>query len=200
MQNGDFSGRVAIITGAWRGLGRAVAARLHERGASVAVNVRDCERAEALAKEIGERAFAIPGDVTAEGVPDDIAQRIVERFGRIDILVNNAALPLSTRLPDVSVEEWRKVIEINLTAPFLMTKAVLPAMRGQKYGRIINISSSGGRMVSTLGGAHYTASKAGLLGLTRAAAKELGKFGITVNAICPGMIDTELTREHASDE
>ena len=200
MQNGDFSGRVAIITGAWRGLGRAVAARLHERGASVAVNVRDCERAEALAKEIGERAFAIPGDVTAEGVPDDIAQRIVERFGRIDILVNNAALPLSTRLPDVSVEEWRKVIEINLTAPFLMTKAVLPAMRGQKYGRIINISSSGGRMVSTLGGAHYTASKAGLLGLTRAAANELGKFGITVNAICPGMIDTELTREHASDE
>lgn len=200
MPNGDFSGRVAIITGAWRGLGRAVAARLHERGASVAVNVRDCERAEALAKEIGERAFAIPGDVTAEGVPDDIAQRIVERFGRIDILVNNAALPLSTRLPDVSVEEWRKVIEINLTAPFLMTKAVLPAMRGQKYGRIINISSSGGRMVSTLGGAHYTASKAGLLGLTRAAAKELGKFGITVNAICPGMIDTELTREHASDE
>ncbi len=81
-----------------------------------------------------------------------------------------------------------------------MTKTVLPAMRAQHYGRIINISSSAGRMVSTLGGAHYTASKAGLLGLTRAAAKELGKFGITVNAICPGMIDTELTREHASDE
>jgi NAD(P)-dependent dehydrogenase (short-subunit alcohol dehydrogenase family) len=81
-----------------------------------------------------------------------------------------------------------------------MTKAVLAAMRAQHYGRIINISSSAGRMVSTLGGAHYTASKAGLLGLTRAAAKELGKFGITVNAICPGMIDTELTREHASDE
>jgi 3-oxoacyl-[acyl-carrier protein] reductase len=200
MENGDFSGRVAIITGAWRGLGRAVAARLHERGASVAVNVRDCERAEKLAKEIGDRAFAVPGDVAAEGVPDEIAQRTAERFGRIDILVNNAALPLSTRLPDLSVEEWRKAIEINLTAPFLMTKAVLPVMRAQHYGRIINISSSGGRMVSTLGGAHYTASKAGLLGLTRAAAKELGKFGITVNAICPGMIDTELTREHASDE
>ena len=79
-----------------------------------------------------------------------------------------------------------------------MTKAVLPAMRAQNYGRVINISSSAGRMVSTLGGAHYTASKAGLLGLTRATAKELGKFGITVNAVCPGMIDTELTREHAS--
>ena len=170
------------------------------RGASVAVNVRNSERAETLAKEIGERAFAVPGDVAAEGIPDEIARRTLERFGRIDILVNNAALPLSTRFPDLSAEEWRKAIEVNLTAPFLMTKAVLPAMRAQKYGRIINVSSSAGRMVSTLGGAHYTASKAGLLGLTRAAAKELGKFGITVNAVCPGMIDTELTREHASDE
>jgi NAD(P)-dependent dehydrogenase (short-subunit alcohol dehydrogenase family) len=200
MENANFSGRVAIITGAWRGLGRAAAACLHERGASVAVNVRDRERAETLAKEIGERAFAVAGDIAAEGVPDEIAGCTLERFGRIDILINNAALPLSTRFPDLNAEEWRKAIEVNLTAPFLMTKAVLPAMRAQRYGRIINVSSSGGRMVSTLGGAHYTASKAGLLGLTRAAAKELGKFGITVNAICPGMIDTELTREHASTD
>ncbi len=200
MEKADFAGRVAIVTGAWRGLGRAAAARLHERGALVAVNVRNRERGEALAEEIGERAFAVPGDVAAHGVPDEIARRTLERFGRIDILVNNAALPLSTRFPDLTTEEWRRVIEVNLTAPFLMTKAVLPAMRAQHYGRIINISSSAGRMVSTLGGAHYTASKAGLLGLTRAAAKELGKFGITVNAVCPGMIDTELTREHASDE
>src|SRR5204862_5570969 len=200
MENADFTGRVAIVTGAWRGLGRAAAARRPERGAAVAVNVRDRERAEALAKEIGERAFAVPGDVAAEGVPDEIARRTLERFGRIDILVNNAALPLSTRFPDLTAEEWRRSIEVNLTAPFLMTKAVLPAMRSQHYGRIINISSSAGRMVSTLGGAHYTASKAGLLGLTRAAAKQLGKFGITVNAICPGIIDTELTREHAADQ
>src|SRR6184192_1984111 len=200
MENADFTGRVAIVTGAWRGLGRAAAARLHERGASVAVNVRDCERAEALAKEIGERTLAVPGDVAAEGVPDEIARRTLERFGRIDILVNNAALPLSTRFPDLSAEEWRRAIEVNLTAPFLMTKAVLPAMRAQRYGRIINVSSSAGRMVSTLGGAHYTASKAGLLGLTRAAAKELGKFGITVNAVCPGMIDTELTHENAAPD
>ena len=200
MENADFAGRVAIITGAWRGLGRASAARLYKRGASVAVNVRDPERAEMLAREIGERALGVAGDVAAEGVPEEIAQRTIECFGRIDILVNNAALPLSTRFPDLTVEEWRKAIEVNLTAPFLMTKAVLPAMRAQRYGRIVNISSSGGRMVSTLGGAHYTASKAGLLGLTRATAKELGKFGITVNAVCPGMIDTELTREHASDE
>src|SRR6202008_3158081 len=117
MKNADFSGRVAVVTGAWRGLGRAAAARLHERGASVAVNVRNRERAEALAKEIGERAFAVPGDVATDGVPDEVARRTLERFGRIDILINNAALPLSTRLPDLTAEEWRKVIEVNLTPP-----------------------------------------------------------------------------------
>src|SRR4029077_8996229 len=107
----------------------------------------------------------VPGDVAAEGIPDEIARHTLERFGRIDILINNAALPLSTRFPDLTAEEWRKAIEVNLTAPFLMTKAVLPAMRVQHYGRIINISSSAGRMVSTLGGGHYPASKSGLLGL-----------------------------------
>jgi NAD(P)-dependent dehydrogenase (short-subunit alcohol dehydrogenase family) len=196
----DFTGRVAIITGAWRGLGRAAAERLHERGASVAVNVRDAERAEAVAREIGERALGVAGDVAAPGVPEEIVRRTLERFGRVDIVVNNAAQARSTRFGDLTAEEWREALEINMTAPFLFIKAALPAMKAQRYGRIINISSSAGRMVSTLGGAHYTASKTGLLGLTRAAAKELGVFGITVNAICPGMIDTELTREHAAPE
>jgi len=196
----DFTGRVAIVTGAARGLGRASAARLHERGAAVAVNVRDRERAESVAKSIGERALAVPGDLAAAGVPEQIVRLTLERFGRVDILVNNAALARSTRLPVLSGEEWRAALEVNLTAPFLLIKAVLPAMKAQRYGRIVNISSSAGRMVSTLGGAHYTASKAGLLGLTRAAAKELGPFGITVNAVCPGMIDTELTHENATPE
>jgi len=98
------------------------------------------------------------------------------------------------------VDEWRLAFEVNVTAPFLLIQAALPAMKAQGYGRVVNVSSTAGRTVSTLGGAHYTASKAALLGLTRAAAKELGRFGITVNAVCPGMIDTELTREHASDE
>ena len=192
----DFTGRVAIVTGAWRGLGRAAAERLHERGASVAVNVRDAKRADECARSIGARAFAVPGDVSKDA--EAIVARTLAHFGRVDILVNNAALALSTRFPDLTADEWRAALEVNLTAPFLLTKAVFPAMKAQGYGRIINISSSAGRTVSTLGGAHYTASKAGLLGLTRAAAKELGKFGITVNAVCPGMIDTELTREHAS--
>jgi NAD(P)-dependent dehydrogenase (short-subunit alcohol dehydrogenase family) len=196
----DFAGRVAIITGAGRGLGRAAAERLHERGASVAVNVRDAERAQSLARSIGERVLAVPGDIAAPGVPEEIVRRTLERFGRVDVLVNNAASARSTRFGDLSADEWRQALEVNMTAPFLFIKAALPAMKAQRYGRIINISSSAGRMVSTLGGAHYTASKTGLLGLTRAAAKELGAFGITVNAVCPGMIDTELTREHASPE
>src|SRR5436190_5153806 len=193
----DFTGRVAIVTGAARGLGRAAAERLYERGASVAVNVRDRERAESLASSIGDRAIAVAGDIAAPGVPEEIVRVTLERFGRIDILVNNAAFARSTRFPNLSAGEFRQALEVNLIAPFLLTQAVLPAMKAQNYGRIINISSSAGRMVSTLGGAHYTASKAGLLGLTRAAAKELGTFGISVNAICRGMIDTELTQEYA---
>jgi 3-oxoacyl-[acyl-carrier protein] reductase len=196
----DFAGRVAIVTGAARGLGRATAARLHERGASVAVNVRDGARAERLAREIGERAFAVPADLAAAGVAESIVRSTLDRFGRIDVLVNNAALPLTTRFADISAEEWRRAIEVNLTVPFLLIQAVLPAMKAQHYGRIVNVSSTAGRMVSTLGGAHYTASKTGLLGLTRAAAKELGVHGITVNAVCPGLIDTELTREAAPSE
>jgi 3-oxoacyl-[acyl-carrier protein] reductase len=198
--SGDFAGRVAIVTGAARGLGRAIAQRLYQRGASVAVNVRDATRAEALARSLGERALALDGDVTAPDFPERAVNETLERFGRVDILVNNAAYARSTRFPDLSAAEWREALEVNLTAPFLLTRAVLPPMKSAGYGRIINISSSAGRTVSTLGGAHYTASKAGMLGLTRASAKELGRFGITVNAICPGMIDTELTRENANDE
>ena len=197
---GDLAGRVAIVTGAARGLGRAIAARLYERGASVAVNVRDAARSTEVAQALGADALAVPGDVTALEFPERVVRETLDRFGRVDILVNNAALAKSTRFPALSADEWRLAMEVNLTAPFLLTKAVFPAMSAQKYGRIINISSSAGRTVSTLGGAHYTASKAGLLGLTRATAKELGPFGITVNAVCPGMIDTELTHENAPDE
>jgi len=196
----DFAGRVAIVTGAARGLGRAAAARLVERGASVAVNVRGDERAAQVAREIGASVLALPGDIALPGVPDAIVQQTLDRFGRVDVLINNAALPLTTRFEQISAEEWRQALEVNLTAPFLLAQAVLPAMKRQHYGRIVNISSTAGRMVSTLGGAHYTTSKTGLLGLTRAAAKELGQYGITVNAVCPGMIDTELTRETAPAE
>jgi 3-oxoacyl-[acyl-carrier protein] reductase len=142
----------------------------------------------------------VAADVAAPDGPESIVRHTLELFGRIDILINNAALPLTTRFEQISAEEWRRAIDVNLTAPFLLIQAVLPTMKAQGYGRIVNISSTAGRMVSTLGGAHYTTSKTGLLGLTRAAAKELGKYGVTVNAVCPGMIDTELTRESASSD
>src|SRR3954466_16190208 len=122
----DYTGRVAIVTGAARGLGRAVAKRLHERGASVAINVRDAARAESVARAVGKRAFAVPGDVSALDAPNEIVQRTLERFDRIDILINNAALPLTTRFEAITADEWRRALEVNLTAPFLLIKAVLP--------------------------------------------------------------------------
>src|SRR5580698_4360591 len=129
----DFEGRVAIVTGAARGLGRAAAQRLYERGASVAVNVRDIDRAEEVAESLGDRAIAVPGDVAAAGKPDEIVRRTLEKFGRVDILVNNAAMAETTRFPDLTADEWREAIEVNLTAPFLLTKAVLPTMQAQQY-------------------------------------------------------------------
>lgn len=188
------------MTGAARGLGRAAAERLYERGASVAVHVRDQARATAVAAMLGDRSLAVAGDLASAGVIDAMVAQVVDRFGHVDILVNNAAVPLTTRFEQISADEWRRTLEVNLTAPFLLIRAVLPVMKARRFGRIVNISSTAGRMVSTLGGAHYTTSKTGLLGLTRAAAKELGAFGITVNAVCPGLIDTELTRETASPD
>jgi len=196
----DFAGRVVLITGARRGLGRATAERFLERGAQVAVNVRTPARAETLAHELGRNSHPAPGDIRSAPAVRALVADIVQRFGRLDILVNNAAIASATRIDELSEDEWRATIDTNLTAAFFCIQAVVPAMKSQNYGRIINVSSLAGRSVSTLGGAHYTASKAGMLGLTRAAAKELGVYGITVNAVCPGLFDTELTRANATQE
>jgi NAD(P)-dependent dehydrogenase (short-subunit alcohol dehydrogenase family) len=195
-----LAGRVALVTGAARGLGRAAAERLLADGARVAVNVRRPEQGEALVRDLGTDVLVLLGDVSVASDVASFVAAILERFGRLDILVNNAAAAYSTRFEKITEEEWQLALDVNLTAPFLCTRAALPAMKAQGYGRVINLSSTAGKSVSTLGGAHYTASKAGLLGLTRAAAKELGPFGITVNAVCPGLIDTELTREHATGD
>jgi NAD(P)-dependent dehydrogenase (short-subunit alcohol dehydrogenase family) len=197
---GALSGRVALVTGAARGLGRATAEALLASGARVALNVHRPEQAEALARALGEDILVRPGDVADARTVQALVAEVLDRFGRLDVLVNNAAAAYSTRFEQITEEEWRRALDVNLTAAFLCIQAAVPAMKAQGYGRVVNLSSTAGKSVSTLGGAHYTASKAGLLGLTRAAAKELGRFGITVNAICPGLIDTELTREHASAE
>jgi len=200
---GDLEGRVALITGAARGLGRAAAERMLAGGARVALNVRRPEQAEALAgafEGMSDGVLVVAGDAASSAAVATLVEQVLDRFGRLDILVNNAAAAYSTRFEQISEDEWRRALDVNLTAAFLCIRAALPAMKANGYGRVVNLSSTAGKSVSTLGGAHYTASKAGLLGLTRAAAKELGPFGITVNAVCPGLIDTELTREHATPE
>ena len=196
----DFTGRVVLITGAARGLGRATAVRFIERGAQVAVNARTAERAETLARELGGDSWPAPGDIRSSETVRALVAEIGARFGRLDLLVNNAAIASPTRIDQLTEDEWRATIDTNLTAAFFCIQAVIPLMKQQGYGRIVNVSSLAGRSVSTLGGAHYTASKAGMLGLTRAAAKELGAHGITVNAVCPGLFDTELTHANATPE
>jgi NAD(P)-dependent dehydrogenase (short-subunit alcohol dehydrogenase family) len=202
----EFAGRVALITGAARGLGLAAAERFLAGGARVVINVRRPEQAAAAAARLGEsggggeRVLVLPGDVASSATVRAMVAQALDRFGRLDVLVNNAAAAFSTRFEQIAEEEWRRAVDVNLTAAFLCIQAALPAMKANRYGRVVNLSSTAGKSVSTLGGAHYTASKAGLLGLTRAAAKELGPHGITVNAVCPGLIDTELTREHATPE
>ena len=196
----EFAGRVVLVTGASRGLGRATAKEFLARGASVAVNARTTERAATVASELGDRAFGVAGDLTDAEDARGIVRRTTEHFGRLDVLVNNAAIAYSTRIPEIAEREWRETLDVNLTAPFFCLQAAIAPMTEQKFGRIINVSSTAGRSVSTLAGAHYTASKAGLIGLTRHAARELGPLGITVNAICPGLFDTELSRANATDE
>ena len=202
----EFAGRVALITGAARGLGLAAAERFLAGGARVAINVRRPEQAAAVTARVsesdggGERVLVLPGDVASSATVRAMVAQTLDRFGRLDVLVNNAAAAFSTRFEQIGEEEWRRAVDVNLTAAFLCIQAALPAMKANRYGRVVNLSSTAGKSVSTLGGAHYTASKAGLLGLTRAAAKELGPHGVTVNAVCPGLIDTELTREHATPE
>ena len=200
VQSNHFNDRVVLITGASRGLGRATAERFLALGATVAVHVRTPERADELAQSLGERAVAAPGDLRDASSARQVVSNVVGRFGRLDVLVNNAAVAFATKIDAIPEHEWRETLDVNLTAPFHTIQAAIPTMKAQGNGRIINVSSTAGRAVSTLAGAHYTASKAGLLGLTRAAAKELGPFGITVNAVCPGLFDTELARGNATEE
>jgi len=194
----ELKGRAAIVTGGGRWIGKTISAILAETGAKVVV--ADVDEASVLqtAKELNGPSGNVIGsfvDVGQEESVSNLIQLAFKTFGRIDILVNNAGIMYRTRLMDISVDEWEQTLNINLTGAFLCTKAVLPIMKKSGFGRIVNISSSAGRSVSTLGGAHYTASKAGLLGLTRAAAKEAAPLGITVNAICPGLIETKIALE-----
>ncbi len=199
----DFAGRVAIVTGAGRGMGRAVAARLAAGGAKLVVNDLDAdsaERAVGALQESGAEALATPGDVTSSADVARMVARALERFGRIHVLINNAGVLRPTPVFDIEEEEWDMVVNGNLKSTYLCSRAVLPAMRDEGWGRIVNFSSTAGKNVSTVSGAHYTASKAAILGFTRHLAKEEAAPGITVNAVCPGLIDTEMVRTTISKE
>ena len=189
--------RVALVTGGGRGIGKAIALAYAVEGASVAISGRTSADLEATVGEIeaqGGRALAIQGDVSREVDVTHMVQATVDRFGTVDVLVNNAATNLpNIPITDFTVEQWERVIAVNLTGAFLCTRAVLPIMYPQRRGAIINISSIGGRR-GAAGRAPYRASKAGLLSLTESAAAEAYPYGVRVNAICPGAVETDMMR------
>jgi len=192
-----FDGRNAIVTGAARGIGRAIAERLATEGARVVVADVDGRSARATARELRDAGGSVRAetvDVTRPGSVRAMVEHVIEREGDIDVLVNNAGILRSTPAADIEPAEWRLVVDANLTGAFLVAHAVYPSMRRRGAGRIINVASMAGRATSTLGGAHYTAAKAGILGLSRHLAREWAADNITVNAVSPGIVDTPMAR------
>ncbi len=194
----DLSDKVAVVTGGAQGIGRAIAEALAGQGANVVVADLQEEKAEATAGEItantGQRAIAVKVDVADSASAKAMIDRTMDEFGRVDILVNNAGTTRDNLIIRMSEAEWDLIININLKGAFNCSKAVVRPMMKQRSGRIINISSVSG-LAGQAGQANYSSSKAGLIGLTKALAKEVGGRNITVNAVAPGFIETELTAD-----
>jgi 3-oxoacyl-[acyl-carrier protein] reductase len=198
----ELEGSVAIVTGAGNGIGASIARGLFAQGARVALWDMDRVSVERLAAVLdagGKKVAAVAVDVTVEPEVQAAVRQTVERFGRVDILVNNAGISRHKPLEEMSVKMFEQVIAVNLTGPFICCKAVASVMKGQKGGKIVNIASLGGRTGRLGVGVNYAASKAGLIGMTKLLAKELGTDGIYVNAICPGPILTEQTRQYSKE-
>ena len=198
----SLDGQTALVTGASRGIGRAVALALAAEGAEVVVNYASSpEAAEAVVAEIqakGGSAYALKADVSDEASVDDLIKTVLKRSERIDVLVNNAGITRDGLLMRMKTEDWQAVINLNLTGVFLCTRAVTRPMLKQRSGRIINITSVVGLM-GNAGQANYAAAKAGVVGLTRSSAKEMASRGITVNAVAPGFIATDMTKDLEAD-
>ncbi len=201
----DLTGKVALVTGASSGIGHATAQALANCGAVVTINFNRNEiGAELLRKQItanGGRAITVQADVTKAADVDALLQKTTEEFGAIDVLVNNAgSLIERLRILEMSEERWDQVIELNLKSAFLCCKAVAPLMMERKSGAIINLSSIAGRNGGALGSIHYSSAKGGLISFTKGLAKELAPFGIRVNAVSPGVIDTPYHEQFSSPE
>ena len=200
---GHLTGKVAIVTGASRGIGNAIAWELAQQGAKVVVNYASSSTAadELVAKitEAGGEALALQADVSKADQVDALIDQTQKKWGQIDVLVNNAGITRDTLLLRMKPEEWQAVIDLNLTGVFLCTRAVSKLMLKQRSGRIINIASVAGQMGNP-GQANYSAAKAGVIGFTKTVAKELASRGITVNAVAPGFIETDMTRDLKADD
>ncbi|HEX9899441.1 MAG TPA: SDR family NAD(P)-dependent oxidoreductase [Candidatus Methylomirabilis sp.] len=185
-----FDAKVAIITGSSDGIGRAAALIFAREGGQVVLSARGRDRLEAArasVQAVGKPPLVVAGDVSQASVVERLVGETLQHFGRVDILVNNAGGGTSLRfLEEVTAEDWDLTVNSNLKSAFLCCQAVVPAMKRQRYGRIVNVSSVAGRNVSRLSGPQYSSAKAGVLGLTRHLAQDLGPFGIAVNAVAPG--------------
>lgn len=193
---GLLDGRYAAITGAAgpRGLGRAMAQIFADHGATIAVLDLDVQQAQAVAAELGPDHVGLACDVTDKAACDAAMSELIGRWGRIDILVNNAGITQPLKLMQIEAQNYDAVLDVNLRGTLYASQAVIPQMRQQNSGAIVNISSvSAQRGGGIFGGPHYSAAKAGILGLTKAMARELAPDGIRVNAICPGFIGTDIT-------
>ena len=198
----EIENSIAVVTGAGNGIGAAIAEKLFAEGALVSLWDVDLESVQKLARSLdpkGNKSAAYKVNVTLEEEVAAAVQQTLDRFGRIDVLVNNAGISRHKPTEEMSVELFQQVLSVNLTGPFICCKAVAPVMKKQNRGKIVNISSLGGRTGRPGVGVNYAASKAGLIGLTKCLARELGMSNICVNAICPGPILTEQTRQYSKE-
>ncbi|PKM73589.1 MAG: 3-oxoacyl-[acyl-carrier-protein] reductase [Firmicutes bacterium HGW-Firmicutes-16] len=193
---GKLDSKIAVVTGAAKGIGAAIASRLFEDGVeALAVLDLDLEQAEATAKALdpsGEKVIAMKCDVSNRDEVNSVFGKIIEKFGRVDILINNAGITKDAMFHKMNVEDWNKVINVNLNSMFYTCQAVAGSMRGRNYGKIVNISSNAAW--GNAGQANYSASKGGVLSFTRTLAKEFGPKNITVNSIAPSLIDTDMIK------
>ena len=195
--------KVALVTGSARGIGKAIAQRFFQEGAAVAVNDVNLEKAEGIvyeAKSQGGKALAVRADVSNEKEVEEMVKSVHSKFGRIDILVNNAGIIKRGSTEDHSYEDWDRVIAVNLRGTYNCSKAVIPIMKKQKYGKIVNISSIAGKVGDIASAPSYGSSKGAINALTKSLARELAGYGICVNAVAPHAIETEMSAEWSDDK